>query len=67
MTSNTWQRKSRLAKEVFQTCTREGITKMGKEGQIDILELLMKNLELQNSRPTKQSKAERKLTPLNVD
>ena len=48
MTSNTRQRKSRLAKEVFQTCTREGITKMGKEGQIDILELLMKNLELQN-------------------
>ena len=68
MSPNTRQRKSRLAKEVFQAFTRKGITKMAKEDQVDILELLMRNLGLQNefSRPTKPTKAGRKLTPMNV-
>ena len=41
---------------------------MAKEDQVDILELLMRNLGLQNefSRPTKPTKAGRKLTPMNV-
>ena len=41
---------------------------MGKEEQVDILELLMKNLGLQNefSWSIKPSKAGRKLTPLDV-
>ena len=68
MSSNTRKRKSRLAKEVFQAFTRKGFTKMAKEDQVDILELLMRNLGLQNefSRPTKPTKAGRKLTPMNV-
>ena len=68
LTPNTRQRKSRLAKEVFQAFTREDITKMAKEDQVDILELLMRKLGLQNefSRSTKTTKAQRKLTPMNV-
>ena len=37
-----------LAKEVFQAFNRKGITKMVKEDQVDILELLMRNSGLQN-------------------
>ena len=68
MTSNTWQRKSRLAKEVFQAFTRKGITKMAKENQVHLPEILMRNLGLQNkfSQPTKPIKAARKLMPMNV-
>ena len=57
-----------LAKEVFQAFNRKGITKMVKEDQVDILELLMRNSGLQNelSRPTKPTKTGRKLTPVNV-
>ena len=68
ITPNAQQKKSRLPNEVFQTFTHEGMTKMGKEDRADIIELLMKNLGLQNefSQPTKPSKSGRKLTPLNV-
>lgn len=65
---DTQQRKSRLAKEVFQAFTCKGITKMAKENQVDILQILMRNFGLQNefSRPTKPTKAGRKFTPMNV-
>lgn len=68
MTPDTQQRKSRLAKEVFQAFTCKGITKMAKENQVDILQILMRNFGLQNefSRPTKPTKAGRKFTPMNV-
>ena len=68
MSPNTRRRKSRVAKEVFQAFIRKGTTKMAKEDQVDILELLMRNLGSQNefSRPTKPTKAWRKLTPMNV-